>query len=90
LQCLAQITQNLKTGFINLKGGIVIEPEFDHLFHGFEGDLALVGKGGNLFYINENGEKVVYTDTICSKKVIKNSKNEIIYPKNFKPKCETE
>jgi hypothetical protein len=84
---LAQITQDSKIGFINLKEEMVIKPEFDALYYGFNGGLALVGKGNDLFYINEKGETVAYTDTICDERVVKNYKNKVIYPKNFKSKC---
>lgn len=55
---LLRIIKNGKFGFIDFKGNVVIEPNFDNVQDFSEG-LALVSLNGNRVFINETGETVI-------------------------------
>ncbi|MDR2790902.1 MAG: WG repeat-containing protein [Campylobacteraceae bacterium] len=71
----------MKDGFINSLGRFVIAPQFDFAFSFSDDGLAKVKKGRDWGYINEKGEFVFLTDTICGVDVLKNPQGEITYPK---------
>ena len=55
---LASIRVAKKWGFIDLRGKVVIEPQFDDA-GGFSEGLANVKKNGKTFYINKSGETIL-------------------------------
>jgi hypothetical protein len=73
---------NGKYGYVDNEGRYVIDPKFDKVYRNFDSsNLSLVQQETKKGYINTNGEFVFYYETVCGTEVVKNGKDEIIYPK---------
>jgi hypothetical protein len=79
---LARIAANGKTGYMNARGEQVIPLRWFEETNDFNANgLAWVKENGKKGYMNAQGEIVVYVDNICATDVLKNSHDQIIWPR---------
>lgn len=78
---LAVIMQNGKWGYIDAKGQVVIPPQFGYAFSFAANGLAEIKQNGKSAYIDTKGKRIVYQDTVCDTPVVKNSDDQVVWPK---------
>jgi len=84
-----QEEENKKYGYINVKGEMVIPPRFDTARNFTANGLAYVWENSKPAYINAQGQTIVSLDTVCYRRIIKNSRGKIIWPEKVDTKvCE--
>jgi hypothetical protein len=78
---LALVEEERKYGFIDKTGEFVIPPRFDEADSFDANGLAPVKVNGNWGgYVDQNGQMAFSVAALCGAKVLKNARNEIVWP----------
>jgi hypothetical protein len=89
---LAVAFKERKAGLINAEGEWVIEPQYENMVESSgreqrKKDILWAKKNGVTYYLNTQGEVLLYMDNVCDTDVARNAKGEIIYPRDFSENC---